>query len=345
MAPMTRNRADFQSDSPTDLAVLYYKQRANAGLIITEGTQTSPISKGYLATPGIYSDAQIAGWKKVADAVHSENGLIFLQLMHCGRISHKTILPNQADPVSSSDVLANSQCFAFDESGNPGFVNCGKPRPFKTEEMPGLIAEFKQSAVNARKAELDGIELHAANGYLLEQFLNPKINLRTDNYGGSIQNRARLILDAVRASVDAIGGDRVGIRFSPNSRYNDMPDYDDYQELYLYLAEELNKIGIGYIHLFDQSVFGAPGIPTELYSAIRSAYKGTIILCGGLDAQKGEELITSGKADMVAIGRPYIYNPDLVSRYQHNYPLADGDQSHWYGGNEVGYNDYPVYSA
>jgi len=345
MAPMTRNRADFQTDSPTDLTALYYKQRSNAGLIITEGTQTSPMSKGYLATPGIFSDAQIAGWKKVADTVHAENGLIFLQLMHCGRISHKSILPNQADPLSASDVQANGSAFAFDEAGNPGFVPCSKPRAIKTEEISALIAEFKQSAVNARKADLDGIELHAANGYLLEQFLNPKVNIRTDNYGGSIQNRARLILETAQACVDAIGGDRVGIRFSPNSRYNDMPEYDDYAELYLYLANELNKIGIGYIHLFDQIVFGAPGVPSELFSAMRSAFKGTMIVCGGLDAQKGEELITSNKADLIAIGRPYLYNPDLVSRYQHNYPLAEGDQTHWYGGNEVGYTDYPVYSA
>jgi len=345
MAPMTRNRADFQTDCPNELIATHYAQRASAGLLITEGTQTSPESKGYLATPGIYSEDQIKGWTKVAEEVHNNGGKIFIQFMHAGRISHTSIQPNGISPISASDVIANGNAFGFDADGKPGFVPCSQPRAIKLEEIPALIEEFKQSAINARKAGLDGIELHSANGYLLEQFLNSKVNVRTDAYGGSVENRARLIIEIAKACADAIGPDRVGIRFSPNGRYNDMPESDNYVELYLYLAKELNKIGIGYIHIFDQTAFGSPAYSDDLLKQIREVYKGAIIICGGYDAERANAILESGQADLVAFGRPFIANPDLVSRLENNYPLAEADQSVWFGGDGKGYTDFPAYKA
>lgn len=345
MAPLTRNRAGA-GNAPTALNVTYYEQRASAGLIITEASQISPQGLGYPNTPGIYSAEQIAGWKAITAAVHAKGGRIFLQLWHVGRISHPSLQPDGALPVAPSAIAPVGMAATF--SGEQPFVT---PRALETEELPGIVHDYRQAALNAIAAGFDGVEIHSANGYLLDQFLQDGSNHRTDQYGGSIENRARLVLEVVEAVVDAVGSDRVGIRLSPSGTFNSMSDSDP-QALFTYVVQALNPFNLAYVHLVEPRVntdalnrwakTDADDDGVNLGSHyFRSIYNGTIISAGGYDRESGNAAIAHGDADLIAFGRIYISNPDLVQRFALNAPLNDYDRSTFYGGTEKGYIDYP----
>lgn len=336
MSPMTRCRAI--GNIPNDLMALYYKQRSTAGLIITEGTSPSPNGLGYARIPGLFSDAQVDGWKKVTSAVHDNGGKIIAQLMHTGRIGHQLNLPEGAKVVGPSAVKAAGQMWTDAQ----GMQDHPVPEALSADELVSTKKEYVDAAKNAIKAGFDGIELHGANGYLLEQFLSPFSNIRTDNYGGSIENRCRFVLEVVDESIAAIGKDKVAIRLSPYGVASDMPHYDQIDETYAYLAEELNKRGILYIHLVDHSSVGAPEVPATIKQTIREKFTNTVIMAGGFNQATGEAYLESGSADLVAFGKPFINNPDLVIRYKNNLPLAEKlDFATFYTADEKGYTDYP----
>ena len=339
MAPMTRTRAIH--NLPNDLMAKYYEQRASAGLIISEGISPSPDGLGYARMPGLFTTEQIAGWKKVTDAVHAKGGTIFAQLMHAGRIGHVHNLPRHARLVAPSAVTAPGQMW----TDAAGMQDHSTPHALSHEEVKIVKSEFVQAALNALAAGFDGVELHSANGYLLEQFLSPHANQRTDEYGGSLENRARFVLEVAREVSIAIGKDRTGIRLSPYGIYNDMPHYAEIDAAYTYIAHELNTIGLAYIHLVDHSSGGAPEVPLAIKKAIREQFKNTLILSGGYDLNRAEAEVSSGFADLVAFGKPFINNPDLVERLKHRLPLNPVlDASTFYSAGEKGYTDYPVYS-
>lgn len=340
MSPMTRCRAI--GNVPNDLVAEYYKQRAGAGLIITEGTSPSPNGLGYARIPGIFSEEQIEGWKKVTSAVHGAGGKIFVQLMHTGRISHPLNLPEGAEVLAPSAVKAAGQMWT-DAAQMQDFPT---PKAMTAEEIQSTKAEFIAAAKNAVEAGFDGIELHGANGYLLEQFLSPVSNIRTDNYGGSVENRARFVLEVAKGAAEAIGKEKVGIRLSPYGVASDMPHYSEIDATYEYLATELSKIGIAYVHVVDHSAMGAPAVPLAIKETIRKAFKNTFIHAGGYNQKTAEADIESGLYDLVAFGRPFISNPDLVERFKNNWPLsADLDMNTFYSADAVGYTDYPVYKG
>ncbi|QDK77513.1 alkene reductase [Spirosoma sp. KCTC 42546] len=341
MAPMTRSRA--LGNIPNDMIAEYYAQRASAGLIITEGTSPSPNGLGYARIPGIYNAEQIDGWKKVTSAIHGKGSKIFIQLMHTGRISHSANMPNGAEILAPSSVAAAGDMWTDSEGMQPNAT----PREMTQADVKAAIQEYIQAAKNAIAAGFDGIELHGANGYLIEQFLSARSNQRTDEYGGSIENRARFLLDIAAGSIAAIGADKVGLRLSPFGAAGDLlPHADDNHDLYVYLAEELNKLGLVYLHLVDHSGMGAPAVPAATVAAIRDGFKGTIILCGSYNAERAEEDLESGKADLIAFGRPFIANPDLVDRLETGAELAQLDPATLYApgpnGFEQGYIDYPT---
>lgn len=343
MAPMTRCRSG-ENDVPTSLMATYYAQRATAGLIITEGTPVSPKARGYLWTPGIYTREQIEGWAQVAGAVHQANGKIFMQIWHVGRISHRNLQPNEEPPEGPTDEPGNETvCFTFDDEGKPGNVPTTQPKAIDVDDIQRIKGEFIQAALNAIQAGIDGVEIHGANGYLFDEFLNSVINTRQDEYGGSIENRCRLLLEVVDAVSDAIGADRTGVRISPNGRFNDIPEDPKMESTFCFLASELNKRNIAYLHINDQGSFGLPSIPENLIPAIREVFSRPIILCGGYDAERAREAINKGIADLVAFGMPFIANPDLPARLEHNWPLNEADMNTFYGGAEKGYTDYPYY--
>lgn len=340
MSPMTRCRAI--GNVPNDLVAEYYKQRAGAGLIITEGTSPSPNGLGYARIPGIFSEEQVEGWKKVTSAVHGAGGKIFVQLMHTGRISHPLNLPEGAEVLAPSAVKAAGQMWT-DAAQMQDFPT---PKAMTAEEIQSTKAEFIAAAKNAVEAGFDGIELHGANGYLLEQFLSPVSNIRTDNYGGSVENRARFVLEVAKGAAEAIGKEKVGIRLSPYGVASDMPHYSEIDATYEYLATELSKIGIAYVHVVDHSAMGAPAVPLAIKETIRKAFKNTFIHAGGYNQKTAEADIESGLYDLVAFGRPFISNPDLVERFKNNWPLsADLDMNTFYSADAVGYTDYPVYKG
>jgi len=341
MSPMTRCRAI--GNIPGDLLVKYYGQRTGAGLIITEGTSPSPNGLGYARIPGIFSAEQVAGWKKVTDAVHAKGGKIVVQLMHTGRISHPDNLPAGARVLAPSAVKPAGQMWTDTQQMQDFPV----PEVLTAEEVQSTKAEFVTAAKNAIEAGFDGIELHGANGYLLEQFLSPVSNVRGDNYGGSIENRARFVLEVAAGVAEAIGADRTGIRLSPYGVASDMPNYPEIDDTYKYLAAELNKIGIAYIHLVDHSAMGAPTVPLAIKETIRHTFKNTVILAGGYDLERGEADLESGLGDLIAFGRPFINNPDLVERLENKYPLSqDLKVGQFYAAPvEDGYCDYPVYGG
>lgn len=340
MSPMTRCRAI--GNVPNDLVAEYYKQRAGAGLIITEGTSPSPNGLGYARIPGIFSEEQIEGWKKVTSAVHGAGGKIFVQLMHTGRISHPLNLPEGAEVLAPSAVKAAGQMWT-DAAQMQDFPT---PKAMTAEEIQSTKAEFIAAAKNAVEAGFDGIELHGANGYLLEQFLSPVSNIRADNYGGSVENRARFVLEVAKGAAEAIGKEKVGIRLSPYGVASDMPHYSEIDATYEYLATELSKIGIAYVHVVDHSAMGAPAVPLAIKETIRKAFKNTFIHAGGYNQKTAEADIESGLYDLVAFGRPFISNPDLVERFKNNWPLsADLDMNTFYSADAVGYTDYPVYKG
>ena len=339
IAPMTRSRAT--NNVPNDLMVEYYVQRGSAGLIVTEGTSPSPNGLGYPRIPGIFSEAQVAGWKKITDAVHARGAKIFVQLMHTGRITHPLNLPQGGEVVAPSAVKAAGQMYT-DAEGMKDFVT---PRAMSEADIKHAVAEFTQAAKNAVAAGFDGIELHAANGYLLEQFVRPNSNKRNDKYGGSIENRARFVLEVVAATCAAIGKDRVGIRLSPFGVFNDMPDYPEMLADYSYLAEALDRTGLLYVHLVDHSASGAPPVPDDIKALYRKTFKRTLILSGGYDAARAETDLTAGKADLIAVGRPFLANPDLIERWKEGAAENAPDMATFYTPGPKGYTDYPALSG
>jgi N-ethylmaleimide reductase len=329
MAPLTRSRAGA-GDVPHALNAEYYAQRADAGLIITEGSQISPEGKGYPGTPGIYSPEQVAGWRLVTDAVHRKGGRIFLQLWHVGRISHPSLLPDGQLPVAPS---------ALKPAGNAltaqGFVPFVEPRALAPDEIPGVVASFRQAAINAKEAGFDGVEVHAANGYLLDQFLRDGTNKREDAYGGPVENRARLLLEVVGVVSTVFGAARVGVRLSPINPFNDIEDSDP-QATFDYVATQLGVRGLSYLHVYQA------GVAPFDWRRLRKAFGGTFIVNGGYDRAQAEAALEIGAADLIAFGVPFLANPDLVERLKRNAPLNPPDPSTFYEGGPKGYTDYPT---
>ena len=332
---MTRNRAT--GNIPNDLMAQYYAQRACAGLILTEGTSPSPNGLGYPRIPGVFSAAQVAGWRRVTDAVHAPGAPMFLQLMHCGRIAHPLNLPAGARALAPSALAAAGEMYTDAEGMKPNAM----PQAMTAADIDTTIEEFAQAARNAVTAGFDGIELHGANGYLLEQFFRPTSNQRTDRYGGPVENRARFVLEVVDAVIKAIGKGKVGIRLSPFGVFNDMPAYAAMQADYSYLAQPLNARGLLYIHLVDHSAMGAPPVPDSIKAMFRSAFKGALILSGGYDAVRAESDLAAGKCDLIAVGRPFLANPDLVARWQTGAALYAPYVNTFYTPGPKGYTDYP----
>ncbi|MCT4629052.1 alkene reductase [Winogradskyella sp.] len=337
MAPLTRSRAI--NNIPNELMAEYYQQRATAGLIISEGTSPSPNGIGYPRIPGAYSDAQIEGWKKIATAVHAKGGKIFVQLMHTGRISAKVNMPDGAITLAPSAIQASGEMF----TDNDGFVPHEIPKAMTLEEIKSSQDEFVLAAKRLiNEAEIDGIELHAANGYLLNQFINPKSNQREDNYGGSIENRSRYVLEVAEKVANAIGGDRVGIRLSPYGAFNDLEsNYDALEDTFIYLSQQIALLNLAYIHVVDQRVaFGAPDFTTDIKKTIKENFKGTIISGGDVNTiEKGEAIINSG-LDLIYVGRPFISNPNFVEKLQNNQKLVSPDAETFYTPGAQGYTDY-----
>lgn len=335
MAPMTRSRAI--GNIPNDLIATYYGQRASAGLIITEGTSPSPNGLGYSRIPGIFSKEQVKGWQKVTSVVHAKGGKIFVQLMHTGRISHQLNLPNGAIVLAPSAVKPAGQMW----TDSNGMLDFPTPKEMSLAELKLTKEEFVLASKNAIEAGFDGVELHGANGYLLEQFISPISNVRNDSYGGSIENRCRFVIEVASAVSEAIGKDKVGIRFSPYGVASDMPHYPQIDETYTYLAKKINELGLVYIHLVDHSALGAPQVPASIKKTFRDIFKGTLILSGGYDSNRAEQDVENNSANLIAFGRPFINNPDLVYRMQNNNPLASNlDMTKFYTPDEKGYTDY-----
>ncbi|MGY1424790.1 alkene reductase [Lysobacter sp. A289] len=345
MAPMTRSRA---ADTVPDAATAaYYQQRGTAGLIVTEGSQVSDEGRGYLFTPGVHTPAQVEGWKSVTDAVHTRGGAIFAQLWHVGRVSHVSVQAEARAPVSSvAKVAEGTTAFAYDQQGQPGPVQASMPRALETAEIPRITQDFVAAAHNAVAAGFDGVELHGANGYLLEQFINAGLNTRDDRYGGAtIEDRLRFTLETVDAVTAAIGPGRVGIRLSPFNRIFDMPAFEDEADTWLELARQLSSRQLAYVHISNRDVLVATDEGKRFLEAFRQAYVGTLIIAGGYTRETAEADLAAGLADLAAFGRPFISNPDLVARLQHGWPLAEPDRDTFYGGTTVGYVDYPEYAA
>jgi N-ethylmaleimide reductase len=339
MAPMTRSRAI--NNVANELIATYYAQRANAGLIITEGVSPSPNGLGYSRIPGIFNAEQVNSWKPVTQAVHDKGGKIFIQLMHTGRISHPLNLPKGAKVVAPSAVAPQGKMWTDQE----GMQDFPVPEALTSEEIQQTKREYVQAARNAIEAGFDGVELHGANGYLLDQFLSPFANQRTDEYGGSIENRARFVIDVVTEVVKEIGEHKTGIRFSPYGVYNDLPHYPEIDATYTYLAEKLNALNIAYIHLVDHSSEGAPEVPVTLKQELRKKFKNSIIQTGGYSLTKADEDISKGLVDLAGFGKPFISNPDLVYRLQKSLPLnIKLDASTLFTPGEKGYTDYPVFA-
>lgn len=337
MAPMTRSRAT--DNIPNALMAAYYTQRAGAGLIITEGTSPSPNGLGYPRIPGAYSSAQTEGWRGVTQAVHAAGGKIFLQIMHTGRVSHPLNMPAGSEVLAPSAIgLTDSEMYT-DAKGNQPFP---QPKEMTAEDIKTAIQEYVTTAKNAIDAGFDGVELHAANGYLLEQFINPGSNQRTDKYGGGIENRIRFVIEVAEQVVAAIGKDKTAIRVSPYGAFNEMGLYDELDETYALLAEKLNDLGLVYLHLVDHSSMGAPEVPDRIKEILRTKFERTFILSGGYTKERAENDLQAGKGDLVAMGRPWIANPDLVERFQEEAPLAEPDYDSFYTPGAKGYTDYPA---
>ena len=334
MSPMTRSRA--LGNIPNELMAEYYAQRGSAGLIITEGASPSPNGLGYPRIPGIFSAAQVAGWKLITDAIHTKGAKIFIQIMHCGRVAHPFNLPTGARILGPSAVVAAGDMYTDAEGMKPHPL----PQAMTEADIKAAIAEFVLAAKNAVAAGFDGIELHGANGYLLEQFIRPNSNLRTDRYGGTIENRARFTLEVADAVIKAVGKDKVGIRLSPYGVFNDMPLYDAMDADYTYLAQQLNARGLVYIHLVDHSPMGAPPVPDSIKKMFRDTFKGKLILSGGYDAVRAESDLAAGKCGLIAVGRPFLANPDLVARWKAGAAVNAPDMNTFYTPGASGYTDY-----
>jgi N-ethylmaleimide reductase len=339
MAPLTRNRAVPPGMVPSPLAVDYYGQRASAGLLITEASQVSQQGQGYQDTPGIYSKEQVAGWKKVTDRVHERGGRIYIQLWHVGRISHTSLQVNGSAPVAPSAIRAKGKTYV-----NGTFTDISEPRVLELSEIPGIIESFRRAAANANEAGFDGVEIHGANGYLLDQFAKDGANKRTDAYGGSIENRARLMLEVAKAVVAETGAERTGIRISPVTPANDISDSNP-QPLFEHIVDGLDALKLVYIHVIE----GATGGPRDNapfdYASLRKRFRGAYMANNGYDFELATKVLAAGAADLIAFGKPFISNPDLVERLRKGAPLNEWDKATFYGGGAKGYTDYPTLEA
>lgn len=338
MAPLTRNRAGAEG-VPQAMNVLYYAQRAGAGLIITEATPISAMAHGYPALPGIYTPAQVAGWRQVTDAVHQRGGKIVIQLWHVGRISHPSLLPNQATPVAPSAIKPAGQAFTYQ-----GLQDYVTPRALAIDELPAIIQDYVTAATLAMDAGFDGVEVHAANGYLLDQFLRDGSNYRQDAYGGSIENRMRLLLEVMSAVTAAIGAEKTGVRLSPVNPFNDMHDSQP-QAHFEAIVEALTPFNLAYLHVVEGGLHSGGDVTPFDFSALRQRYQGAYMANLGYSQASGHAAIARGHADAVAYGVPFIANPDLVERFAKNAPLNEANAATFYGGTEEGYTDYPALGA
>jgi N-ethylmaleimide reductase len=347
MAPLTRSRARQPGNIPDALAACYYAQRASAALIVSEATQVSMQGQGYAWTPGIHSSEQVEGWRRITSAVHDAGGLIFNQLWHVGRISHPALQPDQMLPVAPSAITPQGQAFIANERGEGQMVPFVRPRALQIEEMPYVVAQYERAAKNAQAAQFDGVEIHAANGYLIDQFIESGTNRRTDLYGGSVENRARLLFEIVEALVPIWGPDRIGLRLSPLGAFNDMSDANP-EETFGYIAEKLSDYGLAYLHIVN------PGLAAmekgqepdaralRMVDLIRSKYRGTLMVAGGFGRDSAEAWLEQGRANLIAFGRKFLANPDLPERLRQRAPLNADDPATYYGGGAKGYTDYPT---
>ncbi|WP_085787377.1 alkene reductase [Ketogulonicigenium robustum] len=345
MAPMTRSRAT--GAVPTPEMVRYYAQRAGVGLIVTEGTIISPEGCGWFDSPGIWSDAQVTAWAPVVQAVHDQGAAIFAQIWHVGRASHTSLQPGGKPPQSATSQTAEgARTFVQNPDGTQGFVPMSQPQALTTDEIPVVVEAYADAAENAIKAGFDGVEIHGANGYLIEQFLNANVNDRTDDYGAqTIENRLRFAIAVVDACVARVGADKVAIRLSPFGRVNALTPFDGEAETYLALVEALEARKLAYLHLMDQLVGGARVMPEGFLAQVRAGWTGALILAGGLDLRKADALLQAGLIDIAAFGVPLTSNPDLVERFRHGWPLTPSDRATLYGGDVRGYTDWLPYSA
>ena len=357
MAPMTRTRTS-DGDVPNEMMATYYGQRASSGLIVTEAAYISPSSKGYALTPGIYTEPQRQGWRLVTDEVHRNGGTIFLQALHVGRMSHPSLMPSGEAPGGVTDQRAeHSDVFAHGPDGRLRYMRAGMPRRLSTDEISALVDTFSQAFVNAQKAGFDGVEIHAGNGYLIDQFMNSVLNTRSDRYGGgSVENRTRFLMEVVEAAVRELGPGRVGVRLSPFGQFNSMPADPLVEETLLYVCDQLGRRGIAYMHLvyelmpagnMESGEFKECHIDHALLAKVRAAFPGAIIWCGGFTKRESAQAaLDTGLVDLIAFGRPYIANPDLAERLEHGWPLAEADRSTYYTRcGEVGYTDFPAYPS
>jgi len=346
MAPLTRSRAGQPGNVPTPLNVEYYRQRASAALIISEATQISQQGQGYAWTPGIHTEEQVEGWRAVAESVHAAGGRMFLQLWHVGRVSHPVFQPGGALPVAPSALPVPGKTFIIDANGNGVWGEVPVPQALTVEGIAAIVEDYRKAARNAISAGMDGVEIHAGNGYLLDQFINSASNNRTDAYGGSIENRARFLLEVVAAVAAEIGAERVGVRLTPMGRFMGMGD-ETPEETFNTIARRLNQWPLAYLHLVEPAMVGT--VKDEdvdprwnlMTRSMREAYKGVLMLAGGYDGASAEKALSEGRADIIAFGRPFIANPDLPERLRTSAPLNAPDPASFFGGNEVGYTDYP----
>jgi N-ethylmaleimide reductase len=340
MAPLTRMRSSQPGDIPNALMAEYYVQRASAGLIVSEATQISPQGKGYMDTPGIYSEAQTAGWRHITNAVHEAGGRMVAQLWHVGRVSHHSLQPNQQLPVSASAIPYKNRTTVRGDDGKPTRVDCDTPRALTLDEIPGVVSDYAKATANAKAAGFDAVEVHAAHGYLLHQFQSATSNQRSDNYGGTLENRARLTLEALDAAIAAWDAAHVGIRISPLGTFNGLDDSAGL-EMGLYVARECAKRNIAYLHLSEPDWAGSPALTDDFRIALREAFPGVIIAAGNYTVEKAERLLNAGWIDAATFGRPFIANPDLPHRLAIGAELNAVVAETLYGGGAEGYTDYP----
>jgi N-ethylmaleimide reductase len=350
LPPLTRSRSTQPGNIPNDLMAKYYSQRAGAGFMVTEGSQIEPRGQGYAWTPGIYSEAQVEGWKKVTQAVHEKDGIIFAQLWHVGRVSHTSLQPNQAAPVGPSDIKADAvKVFIETGPGEGALADPSIPRALSTEEVEELVGMYRKAAQNAKKAGFDGVELHCANGYLVNQFISEHSNNRTDKYGGSLEKRLRFLKEITEAVTEVMGHDKVGVRFAPLFESTDEVRVylglveSDPHETYIEAIKVLNKVGIAYLSLAEADWDNAPDLPNAFYSDVREVFDGVIMYAGKYTPEKALKTLNDGNGDIFGFGRPFIANPDLPERIQNAWPLNDVDPTSMYGGTDKGYTDYPQY--
>jgi len=351
LPPLTRSRSSQPGNVPNDLMAKYYSQRASAGFMVTEGTQIEPRGQGYAWTPGIHSEEQVEGWKKVTQAVHDTDGIIFAQLWHVGRVSHTSLQPNAALPVGPSAIKADAvKVFIETAPGVGALADPSQPTALSTEQVEELVEMYRQAALNAKKAGFDGVELHCANGYLVNQFISEHTNNRTDKYGGNLTNRLRFLKEITQAVVQVMGADKVGVRFAPLFESTDEVRVylglveNDPHTTYIEAIKILNNIGIAYLSLAEADWDNAPDLPAEFYKAVRETFDGLVMYAGKYTPTKALKILTEGKGDIFGFGRPFIANPDLPERVKHDWPLNVVDPESMYGGTDKGYTDYPIYA-